>query len=282
LAEEEGAPEVVEEKTIVFYEDELIAVKMKDGSIYVPVRRLCDNLGLSWPAQWRRILGDEVLKDQVKGVAVTATPSPVDQRGGGSQETTCLPLKFIPGWLFGITASRVNEDVRDKLIRYRRECYDALWNAFKSEMLPELQEPATDLTPAEQTLVQAEAFYNLARQQVVMERWLVHHDRRLDETEDRLIETEDRLGTVEGVVQDLRLRVQGPEQLISEEQRAELANAVKAVAYALTQHDKSKNWYQSIYGEMYRRFKVSSYKQVPASRFGAVMAWLKEYEAQFG
>jgi hypothetical protein len=281
LAEEEGGPEVVEEKTIVFYEDELIAVKMKDGSIYVPVRRLCDNLGIDWSAQYRRIQRDEVLEQMVNSVAVTATQLE-EPHARPEQEMLCLPLEFIPGWLFGITASRVNEDVREKLIRYRRECFRVLWDAFKGDMLPDLQEPATDLTPAEQTLVQTEALYNLARQQVVMERWLVHHDRRLEETEDRLTETEDRLGSVEGVVEDLRLRVQGPQQLISEEQRAELANAVKAVAYALTQHDKSKNWYQSIYGEMYRRFKVSSYKQVPASRFGAVMAWLKEYEAQFG
>ena len=61
-----------------------------------------------------------------------------------------------------------------------------------------------------------------------------------------------------------------------------LLNAVKAVAYALTQRDRSRKWYQSIYGEMYRRFKVSSYKQVPMARFGEVMAWLKEFEEQLG
>ena len=46
---------VVEEKTIVFYTDELTAVKLETGEIYVPVRRLCDNLGLTWPPQWQRI-----------------------------------------------------------------------------------------------------------------------------------------------------------------------------------------------------------------------------------
>jgi hypothetical protein len=187
----------------------------------------------------------------------------------------CLPLEFIPGWLFGITASRVNEDVREKLIRYRRECYDVLWNAFKGDMLPELQEPATDLTMAEKTLVQARAFYHMARQQVVMERWLKQHDWRLDTAEERI---ED----VEALVEDLRLRVQGPQQLITDRQAAELAAAVKAIAFQLTRRDKSRNWYQSIYNELYRRFGVSSYKQVPADQFGAVMAWLQEYGKTFG
>jgi hypothetical protein len=280
LAEERGGPEVVEEKTIVFYEDELIAVKMRDGTIHVPVRRLCDNLGVDWSAQRQRIMRDEVLEQAINSVVITTTQTDTPH-AKPEQEMLCLPLDLVPGWLFGIQPSRVKEETRDKLIRYRRECFRVLWDAFKGEMLPELQPPTTDLTPAEQTLVHAEALYTLARNQVAMERWLVQHDRRLDDTEDRLAETEDRLGNVEGVVEDLRLRVQGPAQLISEEQRAELANAVKAVAYELTQRDKSKNWYQSIYGEMYRRFKVSSYKQVPMDRFGAVMAWLKEFAEQF-
>jgi hypothetical protein len=266
LAEDKGGAEVVEEKTIVFYEDELIAVKMEDGSIYVPVVRLCENLGISWPAQFERINRHNALADTVKTIRVTRMVN--GERGGGAVGTVCLPLDMVPGWLFGVQASRVKEEIRPKLDRYQRECFRVLWDAFKGDMLPELQEPKTDLTPAEQTLVHVEALYNLARNQVAMERWLMHHDRRLEE--------------VEEVVEDLRLRVQGPDRLIGEEQRAELANAVKAVAYALTQRDRSRNWYQSIYGEMYRRFKVSSYKQVPMAKFGEVMAWLKEFEEQLG
>jgi hypothetical protein len=267
LAEDKGGPEVVEEKTIVFYEDELIAVKMEDGSIYVPVRRLCDNLGVDWSAQRRRINRDEVLSIAMRGVAVTTTPQNADQHGG-RQEMACLPLDLIPGWLFGITTSRVNEDIRDKLIRYRRECFRVLWDAFKTDLLPELQEPATDLTPADQMVIQAKAVYDLARHQASMERWLVHHDRRLDD--------------VEEIVEDLRLRMQGPDVLITDRQAGEIAAAVKSVAFELTQRDKSRNWYQSIYSELYRRFGVSSYKQVPADRFGAVMAWLKEYGEKLG
>ena len=42
----------VEEKILEFYDDELVAVHFDDGSIYVPLRRLCDNLGLDWK-DWR-------------------------------------------------------------------------------------------------------------------------------------------------------------------------------------------------------------------------------------
>jgi hypothetical protein len=265
---------VVEEKTIVFYEDELIAVKMEDGTIYVPVTRLCDNLGIDWSAQRQRINRDEVLSESLKGVVITTTPSLADGRGGGPQEHLCLPLDLIPGWLFGIQASRVKEDVRDKLIRYRRECFRVLWDAFKSDLLPELQEPTTELTMAEKTLAQAEAFYNLAHQQVVMERWLRQHDWRLEEAEDRL-------ENVEEIVEDLRLRVQGPGRLITDTQAAEIAAEVKSIAFELTERNPSRNWYQSIYGELYRRLGITSYRRVPADRFGEVIAWLEGHGQRF-
>ena len=120
-------------------EDELIAVKLEDGSVYVPVRKLCDNLGVDWTAQRQRINRDEVLSHALKGVVITTTPSLADGRGGGPQEFLCLPLDLIPGWLFGIQPARVKEEIRDKLIRYRRECIHVLWDAFRAEMLPERQ-----------------------------------------------------------------------------------------------------------------------------------------------
>ena len=39
----------IEEKTLDFYEDQLIAVRLSNGAIYVPVRPLCDNLVWSGP-----------------------------------------------------------------------------------------------------------------------------------------------------------------------------------------------------------------------------------------
>jgi hypothetical protein len=78
-------------------------------------------------------------------------------------------------------------------------------------MLPQLLGPAADLTPADQMVVQAKAVYDLARHQAWMERRLVHHDRRLDD--------------VEEIVENLRLRMQGPDLLITDAQAGEIAAA---------------------------------------------------------
>ena len=183
MTEEQSPIKPVEEKTIIFYDDELTAVQLEGGEIFVPVRRLCENLGLDWTAQRQRINRDEVLAEGLKGVVITTTPSP-SGRGGGPQDMLCLPLDLIPGWLFGIQTGRVKEEIRPKLIRYQRECFRVLWDAFKGEILPtvapELQAPAGDMTPAERALALAEVVYSMAKQQVTLERWLANHDQQTE------------------------------------------------------------------------------------------------------
>jgi hypothetical protein len=279
----------VEQKTITFYEDELTAVRVKQGDasvIYVPIRNMCANLGLTWPPQWQRIQRDEVLSEAAKGVIVTITPSS-GSRGGGPQETICLPLDFIPGWLFGIQTSRVKEEIRDKLIRYRRECFRVLWDAFKGEILPavdaELTQPTMEMTPAEQALATIEALHTLAKQQVAIERWLAHHDNRLELVEDVAHAAHSRLDKAAGVVGEHAQRLQRIELTISggatvtDAQAAAISEAVKALAFELGKQEAGKgqgNPYQRVYTELYRKFHVPSYKAVPLEKFPAVMNWL--------
>ena len=77
-----------------------------------------------------------------RGVA-EALGSVIVATAGGEQRMQGLPLKFLPGWLFGITASRVRPALRDKILRYQRDCYDVLWDAFKADILPTPPVPST-------------------------------------------------------------------------------------------------------------------------------------------
>ncbi len=84
----------IEQKTVIFYGDELTAVRLPTGKILIPIRPICDNLGSTLAGQRERINRDPVLSDVVTSVSVTLTQE--------AREMLCLPLKFIPGWLFGI------------------------------------------------------------------------------------------------------------------------------------------------------------------------------------
>ncbi|MCZ7666674.1 MAG: phage antirepressor N-terminal domain-containing protein [Chloroflexi bacterium] len=56
-----------------FYEDTIVAVRLEDGAVYVPIRPICDNLGVALAGQRERINRDAVLSEVVASVSVTLT-----------------------------------------------------------------------------------------------------------------------------------------------------------------------------------------------------------------
>lgn len=107
--------------TIPFHGDTLFAVETDDG-IFVAIKAIAERLGLAWNKQLERIKRDPVL---VEGMTVTVIPSV-----GGAQETTLLRLDLVNGWLFGIDVGRVKAEIRDTILRYKRECYRVLFDHF--------------------------------------------------------------------------------------------------------------------------------------------------------
>jgi hypothetical protein len=85
------------------------------------------------------------------------------------------------------------------------------------------------------------------------------------------------------VVADMQRRLSaverrlGPSAAITDEQAAQVALHVKALAELLTGKDPSKNHYQSIFGEIYRRWGVSSYKLLRQSQYQEVLAFLDDW-----
>ncbi|HEX8682682.1 MAG TPA: phage antirepressor N-terminal domain-containing protein [Ardenticatenaceae bacterium] len=260
------------QKQILFYGDQIVAVQMEEGSVFVPIRQMCELLGIGYQGQIDRIRRDAVLQKYEAEVLV-ANPE-----GGGAQATNCLALKYVPGWLFGITASRVREEVREKLILYQEQVYDIIWQAFRDEVAPlarekfEIKPPLDELAAIEQMGL---AIYRLARQQRAMEA-------RLDNVEDTLWEVDERTrGDVErlrGELNALELRLAPPAKraVITETQAAELSQAVKTVAMAVGKQS-GRNEFGGIYGELYRRFGITSYRNLPATAFQEAMEWLESW-----
>lgn len=95
--------------TIPFHGDTLFAVRDGDA-VHVVIKPICDALGVDWKAQRNRIDRSAVL---AKGRVVMTLPS-----AGGPQETFCLRLDLVNGWLFGIDARRVKPEARDRVLAY--------------------------------------------------------------------------------------------------------------------------------------------------------------------
>ncbi|HEX6387273.1 MAG TPA: phage antirepressor N-terminal domain-containing protein [Anaerolineae bacterium] len=255
----------VEQKQVTFYEDQIIAVLVETDDqqeVYVPLRPICDLLGVDWSAQRQRITRDPVLSlEATPCVVVTTTQGQPDQR----REMLCLPLDFLNGWLFGVNATRVKDDVRERLLRYQRECYRVLHEAFQEGRLttdPTFEALLQTDTDAVQAYKMALAVVKLARNQVMLEARLDSHERDLAEYGQRLEQIETTLGH--------------EARHVTPEQASQISQAVKAVAIALGRQTK-RNEFGAVYGELYRKFGITSYKQLPARRFQAAIDWLTEW-----
>jgi hypothetical protein len=261
------------ERRVDFYGDEVIGVIIDmrgERRIYVPLRPICRYLGINWSAQYRRLQRDEVLSEEMRFVAMTTT-----NPQGGDPETLAIPLDFLPGWLFGIDTARVKPELKERIIRYRRDCFRALWDAFKHEILPtttELSPPQPTASGAELAYELATAVQNLAREQMDMEQRLGGRIDRMAQWAKGVVAKIDDLDQRVG---GLELQV-GPGAAISEQQAAEVALAVKQVGRALSEKE-GKPGYGQVYGELYRRYGISSYKNLPLSRYDQVLAWLKQW-----
>lgn len=242
----------VEQKIVEFYEDQVTAVRLATGEVFVAVRSICDNLGVAWSPQRRRILRDPVLADEMHPVTLTVMGT------GQKVDTLCLPLKYVPGFLFGMNADRVKPEIRDRLIRYQRECYDVLAEAFMDGRLatdPDFEALLAQDTPEAQAVHMARAMLRLANNQLIMRGQLDDHEQRLEALESQLGD---------------------PGRYVTPDQAMQLSQGVKTIAMKLSQRS-GRNEYGGVYGELYRKFGITGYKQLPAARFDEAMSWLNDW-----
>ncbi len=241
----------IEQRQVNFYGDELTAVLAEDGHVYVAIRHMCDALGLTVAPQTRRIKRDEILTDGYQGVTVLVTP-------GGRQTYGMLRADLVPLWLTGIRVASIKEELREKLTTFKREAAKVLWEAFQEGRLtadPAFDDLLISDHPTAQAYRMAKAVMTMARQQLLLE---------------------SRVVSVEGRLEAIEIQLADPARKVTPAQATNISQAVKAVAMALSKAS-GRNEYGGIYGELYRRYEVPSYRELSASKYEDVMAWLNEW-----
>ena len=124
-------------QTIQFNRQSLVTFE-QNGTHYTAMKPICENIGLCWDGQRQRIQRDEVLSE---GAVIITVPS-----NGGDQQMICLPIEYINGWLFGIDIKRCKPEIRETLIMYKKECYQALYNYWNKPQQLALPEPEKKFT----------------------------------------------------------------------------------------------------------------------------------------
>ena len=113
-----------------------VAIQVEHDAIerWVPIRPICEALGVSVQGQLEKIKEHPILSSTIK-VSLTVA---ADEKDRNMQ---CIPIRYVFGWLFTIHPNNVKEEAREALIRYQHECYDALFRYFseKSDFLQDKQ-----------------------------------------------------------------------------------------------------------------------------------------------
>ena len=249
------ALQVSEQKQVEFYGDELTAVRVDTGKIYVALPSMCHALGLNIQAQSRRINRHEVLSNGYTKLAILAS---FNKEESTRRRMGVLQADLVPLWLAGLSAKSVKPKMRSKIIQYQQEAAQVLWEAFQAGELttdPTFSELLQQDTPEVQAYKMLQGILQLARNQIVIRSQLDEHENRLEAIETQLA---------------------SPDHVVTQTQAMQISQSVKAVAIELGKQTK-RNEFGGVYGEMYRKFEITSYKALPSAKFEECLAWLTEW-----
>ena len=276
--EEERVDEVLvqlipqEVREVNFYGDTLL-IALINGVPYIALRPITDFLGIDWTAQYRRLQRDDILNEEKRMVIMTSAD-------GKQREMMSLPLELLPGWLFGITGSRLKHaEMAVKLKRYRQECFRTLWREFG--------QPIMYPNSATSTLMQVRnlglAVAQLAEEQMQLQGQVETINLEVDRAHSRLDCAAEVVSSFQQRLTVVERRVL-PVECISDEQAAEISLLVKGLAELLTSQGAQKgsgkkipNYYQGVFTELYRRFGVTKYTLIHRVDYQNVLMFLNDW-----
>lgn len=257
-------------REVQFDGDTLIAVVLDGDGVAVPVRTVCDVLGLDIEAQ-----SDNLRKHPVLSQGLRVVNVPVGER---VRSVIALVHKWIPFWLATIRPDQVNADVQPKLVRYQLEVAYVLAALYGNELAPAPigNDPAN-------ILIQQQLREILREARIIRETYLASQqelqqlraaqtatDARLD-TE--MAKTDTRLQAHDDLIASLTERI---DQLltISAAQQQVIKNAVLRIA-ARYKKKHTTDIFARLFSEFCNDLHVPRYSALPAAKYDEALAWLR-------
>lgn len=168
-------------------------VIIENGEKRVAIKPICEILGVDFSAQLQRIKNDEILGSTV-GLSTTVGS---DKK---AREMQTIPFKFVFGWLFTINPKNVSPEAKESVIRFKLECYNALYNHFtrQSEFLEQRQKAIDkqleEVTRLRRDFKDAEHRMRDARNELDRVRSITFNDWLADQSQLTLFTTEEQGG----------------------------------------------------------------------------------------
>lgn len=257
-------------REVRFDGDTLIAVIIDGDGVAVPVRTVCEALGLNIEAQSDNLRTHHVLSQGLRVVNV-----PV---GGRVRSVIAIVHTWVPFWLATIRPDQVREATRPKLIRYQLEVAYVLAALYGNELTPSPvgQDPASIAIQHQLQEVLREA--RIIREAFLASQQELHHIRAAQEATNTTLseqasQTAARLHAHEDLLTDLTQRLD--ELLtISPAQQQVIKGAVLRIA-ARYKHQHGRDIFARLFSEFCNDLHTPRYSALPTTRYDEALAWLQ-------
>jgi hypothetical protein len=173
--------------------------------------------------------------------------------------TPCLRTDLIALWLAVVPTKRLKVEKQERIRRYQQLVADVLNRLFGPL---EAGSETRAVVSADPAYAEGLAIARMSIESAELAQ------KRADEALGRVAAAEARIMALEA-----RLM---PREQISDEQAAEIADLVKQAAIALAKKAGGGNFFGTFYGQLYRTFGITSYKNLTMAQFPKALAWLEK------
>lgn len=112
----------METKTIARINDVNIVVVNNEEQL-IPIKPICEALGVNYTTQIEKLKSHPIYSSTIPLRGIVAAD-------GKERVMSCLPLRYLSGWIFSIHPDNVKEEIRENLIQYQIKCNDILHDYF--------------------------------------------------------------------------------------------------------------------------------------------------------
>lgn len=109
-------------KTTDFLGLTVYALVDEEGDQYISPRHICDELGLGWSSQLKRIKRDDLLIGSAKQMTTVAAD-------GKRRKVLMLPISRLAGWLALLNPNKVRPELKERVLAFQIEA-KAVLNAW--------------------------------------------------------------------------------------------------------------------------------------------------------
>src|SRR5215212_1534094 len=238
---------------IDFDGDSLPSAIVQDDGVLVPVRKICEALGLDPKYQLQRLREHDVLVLGLREIRI-----PIE---GRLRVVAAIQHRYIPFWLATVTPHQVSDAMRPKLVRYQRELVDVLAAIYSPQLAPDLPLAAEPtLSALSRQMADLLLEFRLARAAAV------EHQRDLTEHEQRIVDLEN---VVETMQREFAVYVP-----ITPAQQEFIARSIKQIAQRYKKQT-GKELFGQLFAEFCKTHGTPRYDELPSNKYEAAVAWIQ-------